>query len=220
MRRLAVVVAAVAVAAAAALLFDGALATMVKRTFAAECPRTAPAPTCLATLPATVEHTWDDYGDGEPYERLVALDVPDNGRIDAWLSFPDADRLNIDFDTDVDEVTVTLFDGAVVALTAPNGETAPARHAVRPSLAALELAGWLLLIAALLAALRIQWLRRAAAASAAGAVTAVVTTLITDAFVTAAWAVPIMVAACLTAAAAVVLIGKREHTTTAIRWHS
>jgi hypothetical protein len=221
-RRVSVVAAVLAVAAATALLVNGALAAMITRTFAADCSREAPATNCVATLPAEVHDTWDDYSEAEPYERLLNLNIPDTSRdtVEAWLSMPDANRLDAELGS---KVTVTMYDGEVQAVTARNGETAPTSHAQRPALAALEFAGWLLAVVVALAALtrlRVHWLRRALAASAAGAVVALVTTLITDAHVTATWAVPIMAAAYLLTATAVVLVRTREHATASIRWQS
>jgi hypothetical protein len=144
-------------AVAAAFLMDGALATMVTRVFAGPCPQDAPAASCVATLPARVGGTWDDYADRE---RLLMLDIPQappdtprnpfDGTVKAWLSFADADRLNIDFDTDVNQVTATLVGGVVIEVTTPDGETAQPHHTVRPALAALEIAGWVLVLTVLL----------------------------------------------------------------------
>ena len=198
------VVAVLAAAAAAALLVNGALAAMITRTFATECAGGAPATTCVATLPAEIDNTWDDYSEAEPYERLLNLTIADN-TVDARLSMPDANRLGAEPGT---EVTVTMYLGEVQEVTARNGETAATSHAQRPALAALEFAGWLLAVVLALAALtrlRVLWLRRALAAAATGAVTALVTTLITDAYVPAGWATPIMATAYLLTATAVVL---------------
>lgn len=195
------VVAVLAAAAAAALLVNGALAAMITRTFAAECAGEAPAMNCVATLPAEIDNTWDDYSEAEPYERLLNLTIADN-TVDARLSMPDANRLGAEPGT---EVTVTMYLGEVQEVTARNGETAATSHAQRPALAALEFAGWLLAVVLALACLRVPWLRRALAAAATGAVTALVTTLITDAYVPAGWATPIMATAYLLTATAVVL---------------
>lgn len=144
-------------AVVAAFLMDGALATMVTRVFVGPCPPDAPAAGCVATLPARVGGTWDDY---DYRERLLMLDIPQappdtprspfDGTVEAWLSFADADRLNIDFDTDVNHVTATLLDGVVIEVATPDGETARPHHTVRPVLAVLEIAGWVLALTVLL----------------------------------------------------------------------
>jgi hypothetical protein len=218
-RRTGIATVVLLLAAAAALLVDGALAAMIKRTSATACPPEAASTSCVATIPATVAYTWDDYGEGEPYERLLSLETS-QGPAEAWLTIRDAERLDVDFDTDDfdtddfdtdDDVTVTMFDGVVTHLTAPNGETAPARHTRRPALAALELAGWVLAIVLAVAAvtrLRVTWLRPALATSAIGALTALVITLITDAYAPPQWTAPIMAAAYLLVAVTTGLVAK------------
>lgn len=160
-RRTTAVVGAVVVlglAVAAAFLSNGALMSVSRYTFAEPCPSGAPSSGCLATLPADVVTTWDDYGEGEPYERQLGLDVPDapadtptnpyDGTVMAWLTITEAERLGIPDDTTGDaKITVTMFDTMVVGITGPHGERAETRPVVRPAAAALELAMWSLAVA-------------------------------------------------------------------------
>lgn len=152
--------------AGVAFLMSDAMAALFPRVFAGPCPPDAPAASCVATLPARVYSTWDDYA---YRERLVMLEIPQappgtprsqwNGTVDAWLSFADADRLDIDFDTDVDHVTATLFDGVVIEVTTPDGTTAPTRRTAHLVLAALEIAGCVLAFTLLLRFARRRWVR-------------------------------------------------------------
>lgn len=189
-------IAVLALAAAGALLLGGALATVVKYPFAADCPPGAPSSGCVAARSAEAVHTWDDYGgdyvEGKPYDRLVKLRL-DTGEVDTWLDGADADRIGLTFDRLPLPATVTMFDGEVVDVTAEG--TARTRYGFMPRLAALELLGWVLLVAGF-AAIRAAW-RRIAAAALLGAVAAVLVAVPIGDAVTPRWVFPVLAAAYL-----------------------
>jgi len=145
-----------------ALMFDGAMSTVVRYKIAAPCPSAEPSSGCVATLPADIVTTGDTYGDDEPSERRLGLDIPEapvgtphdelDGTVTAWLAVTDADRLGISDRADDDvHLTVTMFEGMVIDVTGPNGEVATTRRALEPKLAGLELFLWGLAVVLVLA---------------------------------------------------------------------
>lgn len=197
-------------AAVAALLVGGPLATVLKYPFAAQCPAGAPASGCVAVLSAEAVYTWDDYNgdyvEGKSYDRLVELRVDGvPGTVDAWLVSTDADRIGVDYDNLPMPATVTMFDGEVIDVTAEG--TAVTLDGFMPRLAALELLGWVLLFAGLLA-IRAAWRRAAVAALLGAAASLLVAVPIGDA-VAPGWAFPVMAAAYLVVGGAVAVTRKK-----------
>lgn len=156
------------VAGLGTLAWGGPMGTVLRYSVAGSCPADAPAADCVATVPATVTSSWTDYGEGEPYETLVSLDVrgPFDGDVDAWLTSTDAARLRVDdsiyeLDEPVDQVEVTMFDGEVVEVVGASGETASARHVLMPKLATAQYALMVLVASAVLAGAVVLWRRLA-----------------------------------------------------------
>ena len=141
---------------------------------------------CVADLSATVTSTWDEA------KRL---------------------RL-VESDTVTELVAVTMFDGAVVAVTAL-GETVATRWAPMPRLAAgqflltLLVAGLVACAVALWRRGRPSWLAPAVGTAVAGAVVGLLATIGTSGQVAAGWTVPILGLALL-AGLPVALLSARE----------
>jgi hypothetical protein len=146
---------------------------------------------CVADLSATVTSTWDEA------KRL---------------------RL-VESDTVTELVAVTMFDGAVVAVTAL-GETVATRWAPMPRLAAGQFLLTLLVVAGLVACAVALWRRgrpswlapavgTAVAGAVVGAVVGLLATIGTSGQVAAGWTVPILGLALL-AGLPVALLSARE----------
>jgi hypothetical protein len=218
------------VAGLGTLMWDGPMGTLLRYSVARLCPVDAPSSDCVATLPATVSGTWTDYGEGEPYETLLRLDVPGapagatrnpfEGTIEPWLTQADAERLGIEesVDAPAGRVEVAMFDGEVVEVTGAGGETAATRYGLLPTLAAGELFLMVLTTAAVLAGATAlwrrradrrspHWLRPAIGTAAAGAFAGFLTTVVTSGHVAESWAVPVLGGAALVAVAPVAFLG-------------
>jgi hypothetical protein len=147
----------------ASLMYHGNTAYLARYALAEPCPSgVVPLPSCRATLPADVVTATDTYGDDDPHERKLGLDIPNapaftprdefDGTIIAWLPITEADRLDIPMQLAETHVTVTMFDNVVVDITGPNGERAETRDFVgRPAQAGLELGMWSLVVALVVA---------------------------------------------------------------------
>jgi hypothetical protein len=170
-KRMARIVAGVAavlvVAGLGTLAWGGPMGTILRYSVARPCPADAPAPDCVATVPATVNSAWTDYGDGEPYETLVGVDVrgPFDGEVSAWLAATDAARLGVDEaiyeDGEPVRVEVTMFGGEVVEVIGAGGDSVSARYGLNPKLATAQYLLMVLVAAVVLAGAVVLWRRLA-----------------------------------------------------------
>lgn len=207
------------VAGLGTLMWGGPMETVLRYSVARSCPGDAPAPDCVATLPATVTSAWTDYSEGAPYyETLLDLDVSGD-QVVAVVSHTDAERLGFE-DFATVPVEVTMFDGGVLEVTGAGGEIATGKYVLRPKLAAGQFLLLVLAAAALLAGAGALWRRRnghrpswvwpAIVTATAGAVAGQVATVVTSNYVAAGWTVPILVSAVLVVAAPVAFLSTRR----------
>ncbi|MGM1061299.1 hypothetical protein [Saccharothrix sp. Mg75] len=125
------VVVVLALTVVGAALWGGPVARMWNLTTAQPCPEQAPASDCLVTVRGWVVSRFDDRGDAHGTITLKITGAAANtgyaqdGQVDAFLGVSNVERLGV---VGVgDELSVTLFDSGVVALTGEDGAVVEAR---------------------------------------------------------------------------------------------